>query len=535
MYGPRQKVQPIAVGSLLNLGYGYDPAGNALTMNETGEGWSRGFSYDWADRLTAAQEPMSGTPSKLWSYGYNALGNMTFNSDWSGAGMDGSYVYGAQGGTGPAGPHAVTKIGGTSSTYTLTYDANGSTTSETTGLGYSYNFDGKIAAVSDTGAPLNPNAAFTYDANGDRVRKTWTNAQGRLQDLRYWAGFEELRDGATLKQDRYVMLGSSRVALLPSSGMATIYYLHPDIQGTVSLVTNQSGTVVERERFAPYGGPWAQTGSTPDLRYGYTGQEHDTESGQIHLGVRELHFTIGRFLKPDGLVPDPMNPQTLNRYSYALNNPIRYLDPSGFYSIDCVSGSNCDSQKEKFEAARQEDLKSSDARVRAAAEAYGEPDEKTCGVNNGVHVTLGVEGMTNNGKTFAKVQGVATDGGASYRGEAQVNFGSDLSGPAGKAAIAHEGVHVGQVQAYGATYNDPNGPDEAKNLTQYDREFAAYQVTAAVLRSSNAHATYGGAYKLSSTQTKSEEGKVINALLADPKGEYAVTPQVPGRRIVPEK
>ena len=79
---------------------------------------------------------------------------------------------------------------------------------------------------------------------------------------------------------------------------------------------------MELERFA-------QSGSTPELRYGYPGQEHDAESVNLHLGVRELHFAIGRFSTPDSIVPDPGNPQTLNRYAYALNNPVKYTDPSG--------------------------------------------------------------------------------------------------------------------------------------------------------------------------------------------------------------
>jgi RHS repeat-associated protein len=49
----------------------------------------------------------------------------------------------------------------------------------------------------------------------------------------------------------------------------------------------------------------------------------------INKGSRFYNADIGRFLQPDTIVPEPGNPQALNRYSYVNNNPIRYNDPSG--------------------------------------------------------------------------------------------------------------------------------------------------------------------------------------------------------------
>jgi hypothetical protein len=51
-----------------------------------------------------------------------------------------------------------------------------------------------------------------------------------------------------------------------------------------------------------------------------------------YYGARYYDANIGRFISPDSIVPNPANPQSLNRYSYCLNNPLKYIDPSGHES-----------------------------------------------------------------------------------------------------------------------------------------------------------------------------------------------------------
>jgi len=65
----------------------------------------------------------------------------------------------------------------------------------------------------------------------------------------------------------------------------------------------------------------------PDQKF--TGQRLDAGTGLYYYGARYYDATIGRFISADTLVQSPANPQTLNRYSYVLNNPLRYVDPSG--------------------------------------------------------------------------------------------------------------------------------------------------------------------------------------------------------------
>jgi RHS repeat-associated protein len=60
----------------------------------------------------------------------------------------------------------------------------------------------------------------------------------------------------------------------------------------------------------------------------FTGQRLDA-TGLYYYGARYYDAGMGRFISPDTIIPDPANPQSFNRYSYCLNNPLKYTDPSG--------------------------------------------------------------------------------------------------------------------------------------------------------------------------------------------------------------
>jgi RHS repeat-associated protein len=65
----------------------------------------------------------------------------------------------------------------------------------------------------------------------------------------------------------------------------------------------------------------------------YTGKERDTESGLDNFGARMYGSSMGRFMSPDpgNIGADPANPQSWNMYSYVLNNPLKFTDPTGMY------------------------------------------------------------------------------------------------------------------------------------------------------------------------------------------------------------
>jgi RHS repeat-associated protein len=80
-------------------------------------------------------------------------------------------------------------------------------------------------------------------------------------------------------------------------------------------------------KYYPYGICRNSTGDLATDKL-FTGQRLD-DTGLYYYGSRYYYPTIGRFISPDTIVPNPMNPQAFNRYAYALNNPLRYIDPTG--------------------------------------------------------------------------------------------------------------------------------------------------------------------------------------------------------------
>ncbi|MDY0020137.1 MAG: RHS repeat-associated core domain-containing protein, partial [Anaerolineae bacterium] len=129
---------------------------------------------------------------------------------------------------------------------------------------------------------------------------------------------------------KYYYLGSQRVAMR-QSGVLT--YLHGDALGSASLATSVTGTVVSSVRYYPYGGTRSGSMAT-DRRY--TGQRWEASVGFYDYGARNYDPALGRFLQADSIVPNPANPQSLNRYSYVLNNPLKYTDPTGH--AECFDG-----------------------------------------------------------------------------------------------------------------------------------------------------------------------------------------------------
>jgi RHS repeat-associated protein len=111
-------------------------------------------------------------------------------------------------------------------------------------------------------------------------------------------------------------------------------YLHRDHLGSLVSATNPAGTEVASLRHWPFGDVRLLGGTLPTDRL-FTGQTRDLGDDRFYFfKARYYDATIGKFPTPDTVVPDPTNPQALNRYAYALNNPLRLVDPSGHFTED---------------------------------------------------------------------------------------------------------------------------------------------------------------------------------------------------------
>ncbi len=96
----------------------------------------------------------------------------------------------------------------------------------------------------------------------------------------------------------------------------------------VSLTTDATGNPVAQSRYLPYGQERWITG-TLTTDFGFTGQRADNYTHLIEMGARWYDPQLNRWISADTIVPQASNPQSLNRYTYAYNNPAKYNDPNG--------------------------------------------------------------------------------------------------------------------------------------------------------------------------------------------------------------
>jgi RHS repeat-associated protein len=292
----------------------FDGKGNVITLIDSLNAITHSYTYDSLDRLLTANGV--GTNPYSQSYQYDRIGNITYKSDVGNY----SYNYSNK-------PHAVNSAGN----FTFQYDANGNMTQRVGGgvtisiASENWNYENKPTLIqkgSDT-------ISLTYDGNGERVRKV-SSVSGTIL---YYGELYETRAGVGTI---HLFGGKNRVASVLSDGRIQFY--HTDHLGSASVVTDQNGDPKEQIVYFPFGsyravgsinGTYDYDANFPDVFYTFTGQEDDDDLGFYNYGVRLYDPIIGRFISPDTLVPDPNNPQCLNRYSYALNNPLIYIDPTG--------------------------------------------------------------------------------------------------------------------------------------------------------------------------------------------------------------
>gem|GEM_PF-5864606 len=133
---------------------------------------------------------------------------------------------------------------------------------------------------------------------------------------------------------KFIFLGDQRIAAVtnsPAIGSTTLYY-HADHLGGANVLTDATGFKKELIEYEPFGqeSRHEKYGSSEEVAWFYfTGKKTDDESGLIYFGARYYDPKLGRFISPDTIVPYPKDPQSFNRYSYARNNPVNVIDPSG--------------------------------------------------------------------------------------------------------------------------------------------------------------------------------------------------------------
>jgi RHS repeat-associated protein len=164
------------------------------------------------------------------------------------------------------------------------------------------------------------NNTYTYDADGLRVNKNGLVYiySGSQPIATYASGAAANSPGV-----EYIYAGSKRVGSFVGSAFTYNYADHLSTR----VQTDSSGTVTRAFGNFPFGETWYETGTVS--KWKFTTYERDSESGLDYAQARFDATQFGRFMSLDPLPGNIGNPQSLNRYSYVMNDPINLTDPSG--------------------------------------------------------------------------------------------------------------------------------------------------------------------------------------------------------------
>ena len=143
----------------------------------------------------------------------------------------------------------------------------------------------------------------------------------------------------SLGEDTYIIyLCNGSIAIHDeATGTRKLYHGYYDAQGSLIALTNNSGYVLARYAYDPWGKrvdptDWTQEADAPatlNLNRGYTMHEHLDKFELINMNGRVYDPAVAQFLSPDPYIQDAGNWLNYNRYAYCYNNPTRYTDPSG--------------------------------------------------------------------------------------------------------------------------------------------------------------------------------------------------------------
>ena len=245
----------------------------------------------------------------------------------------------------------LTNVGGSlgAQTMTINYGSGGNILSKSSVGNYSYDAGAQPHAVIGVTNPRSWIPSATLETTFGQLNKIEMISNGTYEtsfsygpDLERWST-EETKNGSDYRDvlyaddyERVTMNGVTRefyylghgVIIMRQGGNFTPLLSMMDHLGSIFRVVDQSGN----PKFNAYYDAWGQqevTKNAISLQRGYCGHEMLPEYGLINMNGRLYDPLLGRFLSPDNYVQQPDYSQNFNRYTYCMNNPLKYTDPDG--------------------------------------------------------------------------------------------------------------------------------------------------------------------------------------------------------------
>ena len=283
------------------LDYTYDANGNVLSEN------SNTYTYDALNRFSTWYNPATHTTT---TYTYDAAGNLTQVQE--GENITASYSYNAG--------DEITNTG-------FTYDDNGNLTSDGTHT-YVYDADNQLVQVKEGETVI---ASMTYDYMG---RRTSLTTGGNTTYFHYAGTLLVAESNSSGDITATYAYDDTRQLLSMTRGSSTYYY-QMNAHGDVVSLTDSSGAVVDIYTYDPWGKLLTSTGSVTNP-FRYAGYYYDSGTGLYYLWHRYYSPGLQRFLTVDSIKGEMGETQSLDRYVYVEDDPLRLVDPSGLLSWGTV-------------------------------------------------------------------------------------------------------------------------------------------------------------------------------------------------------
>jgi RHS repeat-associated protein len=264
------------------------------------------FQYDGLDRLRYAQV----TGLQLQEVNYNPSGNIISKSGL------GNYTYDQ------------------SKTNSLLNVGNNEQLISSNSQNIQYNYQNKPDLITEGVLEF----SLIYGADNQRIKSILKNNGTEIRTMFYGPGYEKVVTPDSTWESCFISSPYGAEAVIVKKGtIERLYYIEKDHLGSIVGLISSTGSYVERHSYDPWGRRRNPTNwsfdNVPESKltsWGYTGQEHLDMFGLINMNGRMYDPVIGRFLNLDPIIQNPFSSQDYNNYSYCINNPLRYIDPSGY-------------------------------------------------------------------------------------------------------------------------------------------------------------------------------------------------------------
>jgi RHS repeat-associated protein len=303
--------------SIVSYQYAFDPANNCILLKETVLGNTETltqFEYDKLNRLIYSKK----STGEFQKYSYDSFGNRLREENLYGTK---TFEYNKK--------NQLIKC----EDINFHYDARGNLVQKTSPEGscqYVYDENNNLIEFKND----NYHVIYAYDASKNRISKS---VNGELK--RYINDLHSSLPQVLLETDKdynittaYVY-GHFRLSRTDLNQNNYYIYNYPGRSVTALINSNQKPSALYE--YSDFGKPLSEI--TQSNSFLYNGEAYEEESGLIYLRNRYYDPEAGRFISPDTILGNTLNPQSLNPYVYVSNNPVNLIDLDGFKSAEaCV-------------------------------------------------------------------------------------------------------------------------------------------------------------------------------------------------------